>query len=87
MGKHQGLSGGRGREGKGRQRPSLWFSMKGMGEAGEAGLRLASLNTFNVLWGIMAVPGKLRQGDIGLEHESLMEERVGVWLLGWLVCM
>lgn len=34
------------------QGPLLWFSLGGTGEAGEAGLLLASLNKFSELWGI-----------------------------------
>lgn len=37
------------------QEPLLWFVWKGMGEAGLAGLGLASLNNLTGLWGVEAI--------------------------------
>ena len=51
MGRHQGQSGGRGREWKTWATAFILVSMEKMGEAGLAGLGLSSLNNFGGLWG------------------------------------
>ena len=44
------------------QKPSLWFSWKGMCEACEDGLELAVLNNFSRFWGLEIAPSCLVLG-------------------------
>ena len=44
--------------------PLLWFPWEGIGEAGSAGLELASLNHFSGLWNMEPVPSFLVPGPV-----------------------
>lgn len=54
--KPQGRQEAEGVSGKCGQEALLWHPREGMGEAGEAGLGLASLSDLGRFWGIKAVP-------------------------------
>lgn len=49
-GKYQGQSEGPGRGRNCVQEPLLWVSLSRNGETGQAGLKLANLNSFSLLW-------------------------------------
>lgn len=61
-GKHQDRSGGRGRDGKWGQEPSLWFPLEGEGKAGWSSIRLGQFERFQQPWAVGAVPNPLGPG-------------------------
>ena len=90
--KHQSWSGGRGREGETQARA---FIVVPMARNGQERGGWANLNNFSRLWGKGAVssylvpgPGVIRARNSGPQCESLTKKvGVGVWTLGWLVCI